>query len=621
MSGGLDTRGITATPWTDPPETPSDQRAPGAEVSATAAGTEPAADWTTTIGLGVLIAAGALWVRSLGGVEARDMSAVGLLSVLPPTFAVAVALLTASFVVLTWRSQPSRPLLAAYVATFAVVSNATAVVVSGTLGNAWAWANVEVVDHVQRTGGLPAVDGSLAAPTEWPATYGWAAIVSDVAGIDAAELARWMPLGLTLVALLGLWVLLRAITADERIVWSALWLFVLGSWVGQGSLSPQALSLTLALALLAVALPLDRTTGPRAVFTANIGPADGTVGALAGTVAFIGLVGMAIVTSHQVTPLVLAATFAVAAATGASRTLWLAIGLAIATLAWWAVPAWSYVGDDPLGALAPLGSPAQFASTAGGGLSGLAAGIQAVMIAGRFVILMLVVLAVAGLVARWLGSARIGFFVAAIAAPFVLLLAAPSTESAIRAFLYALPWLAFAGGTALAVPLSARRRGIGTAGRLAVVGVLTVGFVIAGSGELGAGTFTAAEVDLLAEVSASAPAGTLLIQGTANGPGVGHTAERFTRVTLADEPAESLTALAADPEGTLHDRLVAARSAGYASALVVITHGQHHGESIAPRLPDGLLGTIEDGLRRSERFAVVAENADAVVFAIAEVGS
>ncbi len=579
------------------------------------------ADWSAVVGLGVLLAAGGLWLRSMSSVEPRSMTELGLISVLPATFFVAVALLTGGFVVLSSRPARHRSLLAAYVTTFAAVAHATSAAVSGTLGNAWAWANVGVVDDVRRTGALPAAVGPRAAPTEWPGVQTFTALLSDVSGVAPATLARWMPLGFTLVALLALRVLFGAFTSDERVVWSAMWLFVLGTWVGQEYLSPQALSVPLGLALLAVALPLDRWSGGDPVLVRNRGPAGADVGPLGAAVAFIGLVGAAIVVSNAVTPVVLAATFAVAAAARASRTWWLAIALGVATVLWLVGPAWSYVGDDALAVLRPAGSPAQFATLTTGALSDLGSNAQTVLIAGRFVAQGLVALAVVGLLIRWRRRQRVGFLVGAALAPLVVLVAGGGSETLLLAFLHALAWLALAGAFGLALLSPGWRPGVDLALRLSVIGALTAGFVVAQSGERGAGYFTAAEVELATWLSTSAPAGTLMIEGSFDGPFGGQNVGRVERVSLADEAAASLADLAVDPEGVLHERMTAATADGFTAAFVVLTRSQRHGELIAPRLPAGLLDSIEVALRGSPRFTVVGENADGVVFALAGGGS
>ncbi len=293
--------------------------------------------------------------------------------------------------------------------------------------------------------------------------------------------------------------------------------------------------------------------------------------------------------------------------------MWLAVAIGIGSLAWIAGPARSFLDGDPLRLFDPLGSPAQFALTATRELADLTAGAQAVVIAGRFVVQALAVLALVGLVVRLVRRQRIAYLLGAICVPVLLVVANRDSEAVLRAYHHALPWLALASAFALV----AARRGSrwGVVPPVLMVGVLATGFLVVQSGERDDGFFTADEVELATALSGSAPAATLLIEGTTNTPGVTDNLERFTRAPLADESADDLVRLAADPAGELYERTVAAEAAGFEAVFVVIGRSQQHGEIIAPQLPAGLLSSIDRALRTSDRFVVVAETVDAVAFA------
>lgn len=571
-------------------------------------------DWWSVVGSGILLAAGGLWLRSLAGVEAGQMTELGLLSVLPPTYAVAAVLLTLGFAILVTRPVRSGPLLGAYVAAFAGLVHATSLALSGgTLDDAWAWANAGVADHVVRTGDLPITTDALAASTDWPGAAAFAALLADVSGIAPATLAAWFPLVTTLVALLALRVLASALSTDDGIGWMAMWLFVLGSWVGQAHLSPVGLGSMLGLALLAVALPLDRRRGPRSALAGGPVVAADSVAALAAAVCFVGVVAIAVVMTDPVTTLVVALTCALAAATGTSRTLWLSVLLVVAGAAWLVGPARSAIDGELLGWLRVGGSPAQFATLAARPLAALAGEVQLVLIAGRFLTLGLVALAIGGLASGLRRGRPVLFLAMATTAPLVLLAAGSGSEVLLRAFLHALPWVALAGAAAL---VAFRTGAAATVLRVGVLGALTVGLLVAQSGERGAQLFSAAEVEMAAWLAAEAPPDSLVVTGTWNVPFAEGTVDRTEVEPLTDEAAANLAALAADPAGVLHARLADAPAEGFASAYVLITRSQRHAESVAPQLPDGLLASIEAELRASDRFAVIGENADAVVFTL-----
>lgn len=607
LSGGLDAREVIASPRTG--------RADAFEAPdrAVAADTPAPIDRTAVAGLAVLLAAAGLWLRSLSAVEDDPLTALGLLSVLPPTFPLAVALLTIGFAVLVARPARHGPLLAAYVATFAVVAHTTSLAVSGELGGAWAWADAGVVDHLQRTGDLPAA-GPLASPTGWPGFVALVTLLADVSGLAPSTVMAWTPLGLTLVALGALWVISRSVTGDPRVGWVAAWLFVVGSWVGVAQPVPLALGLVLGLALIAIALPLDRDGG-RSVVTRNVGPAGETVGALAAAVVTLALLGLAVVTVDPTATAVAVLTLGLAAATRTSRSWWLAIGLALAGALWLVGPGWPAVVDDGwLGRLAPVGAPAQFATTTAGSLSELSRSAQLVLVSGRFLAQALAVLAVVGLVAWWRRGRPVGFVLGAALVPLVVLAAGVGSEPLLRAFAGAAPWLALAGAFAFAGSAAAGRAA--TVLRAGVLLAVTACFVVAHSGERGAGHFTEGEVDLVTGLTSDAPALTLLIEPNSNSPAGGRSVDHVRRVPLTDQPATALAELAADPVGTLDARLTASTTDGFGAAYVLLTRGHAHAELVAPRLPGGLLDAVDAELRASDRFVIVAENDDAVVFAL-----
>ncbi len=567
------------------------------------------ADWWFVAGLGVLGAAVGLWIRSLSDAHAWTMNELGVISVLPPTFFVAIALLTFGFLTMTLKRSPRRSLLAGYLLALVAIVHATPAIVARTLGNAWAWANVGVVDAIQRTGDLPESTGALAAPTEWPGAVAFTAMAAEVSGVDPATIGMWLPTATSVVALLALWTVFRALTSDDRIVWTALWLYVLGNWVGQEHLSPIGFGLVLALALIAIALPFDRIGGDDAPIGRNLGPSEETPRTLAATVAVVALLAVALVASHPATALVAAGVFAVAALTRASRTWWVAGALVVLSAVWFIGPARGVVLDDPLSVLEPDGSPAQFATQTTSGLSNLTTNAQIVLVAGRYVAQAMIVLALIGIGLRLFRRRPVGLLAGLAAAPVVLYLVSPGGESALRAYLFALPWLAFAAALALSELTPSERPTGGWVAKAVLIVGLTVPFVLAQSGERGAGWFTSEEVSIATWLSDSAPAGTLLVEGSSNHPGVTTNVERFTTVPVAE---------LVDADGSVSVDELRSRLAtpGQAAAFVVLTRSQQQGETIAPRLPDGELERLEATLRAAPDFRIVGESRDAVVFTL-----
>ena len=93
-----------------------------------------------------------LWVISLFRVDLGRMSDLGLVSVLPVTFWLALALLTTGFVLAVTRQAPRRGLLVAYAVSLVLVLHATPTLLYDTLRYAWAWKHVGLIDYLVRHG-------------------------------------------------------------------------------------------------------------------------------------------------------------------------------------------------------------------------------------------------------------------------------------------------------------------------------------------------------------------------------------------------------------------------------------------------------------------------------------
>ena len=102
--------------------------------------------WRSLIGPRLLVAAVIAWLWSLIGVDLRAMTDVGLLSVLPPSFFVALTLLTVGFLfVIEYRAE-HRILVGAYLVLFAAMVHATPALLYGTVRYSWSYKHLGVVE-------------------------------------------------------------------------------------------------------------------------------------------------------------------------------------------------------------------------------------------------------------------------------------------------------------------------------------------------------------------------------------------------------------------------------------------------------------------------------------------
>ena len=124
----------------------------------------------------------ALWVESLGGVELGAMTDLGLVSVLPAEYFVALALLTVGFFAALFGRQAGERLPAVYTAALVVVLHATPAILYGTLRYPWAWKHVGIVDYIQRHGAVDPRADFLTAYHDWPGFFSLGALATEAAG-------------------------------------------------------------------------------------------------------------------------------------------------------------------------------------------------------------------------------------------------------------------------------------------------------------------------------------------------------------------------------------------------------------------------------------------------------
>ena len=199
----------------------------------------PRSLWAATGALGAGLA---LWAGSIGAIDPRAMTDIGLVSVLPPAFFAAILALTAAFALLVHR-WPDRPLpLAGALAALIVLLHATPAIVYGTLRYSWAWKHVGVVDYIQRHGTVSPKIDNLPVYHNWPGFFGLDALLTELAGLaDAVGQAMWAPLFFNLLNLAALVFLLSGLTRDRRVHLARLLAVLRGELGGPGLLLPPGL--------------------------------------------------------------------------------------------------------------------------------------------------------------------------------------------------------------------------------------------------------------------------------------------------------------------------------------------------------------------------------------------
>jgi hypothetical protein len=375
----------------------------------------------------------------------------------------------------------------------------------------------------------------------WPAFFAAAAALSKAAGISAASLLRWTPLTLDLLYLIPLAALVRSLVADPRRRALALFIFVIGNWLGQDYFSPQGLNVFLFLVFMALLMHVFRTAGPGSrlgrlacfVLRREPGSDDGelpqfSAGVRVASLAALLLIFAASVVSHQLTPFFLLLAVIVLALLGSTqlRSLPILMGVLIgAFFVWGASDFWQGHLRDLVGGVGQISSSLQQnvgarASTAND--PARTAVVDARLLLTAFVWGL-------GLLGLWRCRKRSMVPIAALAVtPFLILgLQSYGGEAILRAQLFALPFVGMLGahviperGPATLEPASSARRLTRHARRLRPVALglvvlvlaaaLPVGFMLARYGNESFEESRPSDVAAVRQLYAIAPAGSVI---------------------------------------------------------------------------------------------------------------
>ena len=410
----------------------------------------------------VLTLAGVAWALAVRAADLGRMAGLGLVNALPAWYFVAIALLLAGFVASLLRPQVPSRVLWLYAVALIVVLHGTTPLLYDEPRYPWTFKHLGVIELIGHAG---AVDRSVDIYSNWPGFFALVAWLSAVTGARPVSFAPWAQVFFNVANLLVLQFALRGVTSDKRLLWTASLLFVLGNWLGQDYLAPQAFAFALSLVVLGLCLRCAPVARAPASGLGRwwVGALDGlrrsvlrrepvqevpTVTPLPPVAAVVvgGVCYLAIVISHQLTPVTVLGGVLGLALIARRVPLWVPLAMGLVE-AWWLWLSWPYLSlhfslFDP----APSSSAAPTGYRIGDGLPGQALVAYAV----RAEVLMLLVLAAIGAIRRL----RAGHWDIAPAVLFAAPLAIVTLQSyggegRYRVYLFALPWLCFFGAAAL----------------------------------------------------------------------------------------------------------------------------------------------------------------------------
>ena len=577
--------------------------------------------WWPAASLGLVLA---LWILTLLITDLQQIGSLGLISALPGTMYLALGVLALSFACALWR-RAEVPTLFAHVLVLILILHATPPLLYGNLRYAWAWKHVGVVDFILRHNEIWTKSPELAVYHNWPGFFGGSATLTGASGLSSARgFAVWAPPVFELLNVAALVALFRPLTSDRRVVWLAIWLFILANWVGQDYFSPQALGFLLALLVYSIvlrwfsrhgrlSLRVQRFAKHPIIELERVGAADDADPHLKRWLfGIVILLAATIAASHPLTPIVLTTGLVVLllARVMTSRLLPLAVGAL--TVGWIVTGAREFASDNFRQFTQDSGN---VGSNVGHGLpqARLSSGQAIVSTAGRGVVVMIAILAMVGLIRR-LRRGRLDLVAVLLAATpaLIIVVASYDGEAVFRVYLFALPFLALLAAFACFPDAERSRRLLVPA--VAVVGVaLMLGFLLANNGKDAFYRFTPSEVRAADLVYSGAPPGSLLVEGSTAYPGNLENYEHLSHVPLAAEPVASYERVLRHPVRVLSDWM---SDADYSGHYLIITRAMKEEATELGPLPPGALDRLERQLLASPKFKVLYHDQDASVFTL-----
>ena len=591
----------------------------------------------------------ALWVIGLSQIDVRRVTTagLGLVSVLPVTFWAAVGVLMVSFCLAVMRPSTRWPVLAVQVLALVVILHATPVILYGTLRYAWAWKHIGVVDYIMHHGVDFKLNDVLGVYQDWPGFFALSSFLTSGAGqASALSWASWaLPVN-NLLWLGPVILIARAFTADQRLVWTAAWLFELCNWVGQDYFSPQAFTFFLYLTVIAVCLrwlwdprpsrrpmlrlrrsPLGNAAADSGAAASRSGPGTlppGTNPQVSGAtrlvlVACLLPLMVAIASSHQLTPFMLIAALTMLAVFRQVRPRVLPVVMAFVTAGWIVYGALPWLKSNSSQIFKGFGSP--WANTSHYLVGQLQIPFDQVFVdwVSRATTAAVAVGAVIGFWRyrrRHDAQARRSWTrlaLLALAAPPVAAASDYGGEIIFRVFLFTLPFLAVATAAAFFPHLGTRSSARVGAALVAAFLALATGFILSNYADEAMNYFSPQEVAASEFLYRTAPQGAQVIDINGNEPRL-FVHYNWYLYTPLDSPASVSAAVQRAPVATVVG--LTEQAHGHPSYLI-INKSQAAEVYLTGEWAPGAYARVVHDLLASGRFRVVYRNADAMVLYLA----
>jgi hypothetical protein len=568
---------------------------------------------------GVFVAV-VLWLVSLPRIRLDRIGDYGLIPLLPATFWIAVAVVLVGFAGALSRGVNRTALLAAHPVVLIAILHATPSVRYPTLRYCWAWKHIGMVEFFMDHDGIDRTIKELDAYQNWPGFFTFNAILVKGAGLHSAlGYAAWAPPLVNLALLAPLWLIFRSFTTDRRLIWSAVVIFILGSWVGQDYFAPQAFAYFIYLTLIALCLRY-LAPGPRG------NAVDRRRRAAIITTAVV-LVA-AVAPTHQLSPImIVAALTAMACCRYRVKVLLIA---AIALGAGWDLSfAWPWIVEHHAEFTGSIGALGHNARSGFINLSAVSPSMVVIAHVDRAHSAAIWAMAIVGFARRWGGPFRHREPVLASLAVAPLPLFATNdygSEMIFRVYEFTLPFVAFYAASLFFYHHTGGQSRLARVVLPVVLLALVPGFVAGYYGKEQANLFTGNEIDAARFVFGIAPRSSLIIGETSDFPWGFTNFEIYDYERIATLKPEQRLAIVNDPVGRLHDLM-----ATHHHAYLLITRSQtfdtemegafprvvEHGSCLSSVCRTQGMKHIQLALATSPYFRVIYRNPEAVLYTLA----
>jgi hypothetical protein len=560
------------------------------------------------------------------------MTDLGLLTVLPLSYYLAILLLSASFILASSEDNASPVMLSLHVIALIIMIHGTPQIVYGTVRYSWAWKHVGIIDYIQRNHSVNPNITYLNVYHDWPGFFALGAFLTQVAGFQSAlSYAGWGPLFFNLIDFPALLVIFRSITKDRRLIWLAAWFFYITNWIGQDYFSPQAMNYFLYLVVIGIVLSwFSIWSPPNPEFISKwlksrllsggfsrllsrgipAGTKISTPKQRAMLMVFLGAIFFVIASSHQLTPFMMISALTLLTIFQVSRARSLPFMMAIFTAAWVIFMGETFLQGNIGWITRSIGLlTGNFAANIHN-LQQASPGQVVVSWMDRGLSALVGILAIFGALRRLRNGKWDLASILLILAPLPMVPAnAYGGEMVFRVYYFALPFMAFLGASNF-YPSIEKGRNIDTV--LAAIGlsvVLLFGFFFGYYGKDQMYYFSPEEVQASEYLHTNAPPGSMIMSGTVDWPLGYKNYEFYNYLAISNLPKIQQDQLFRDPVNRI---LIDMR--GNTSAYFVITRSQIAEVDTIGMLPKGSLSQLGSLLLKSQNFKLIYSNSDALIF-------